>query len=298
MSRKKKSALATLLPNTKNFLDQYWPDRRIIEHGNPKRLAAIFKIAGLQSVNALMDSILKSGTSVINTRLWFQNKDGYIQDSKVNPNIAKSMYTLGKVTVVADSVNYIFPPIDRFMHRIASELGTSLNSLACNVYCSPAGVGTVMHFDNQEVFLLQIKGRKEWKIAPNHNIKFPTQSYFNKTNLKLPDELSLICSKLPSRMPRETETVILKPGSVLFLPRGYWHTSKTIEDSLALTLTFPSVIWIDLLLGEVRKRLLLKEKWRKPGAGVTAKGPLLDSAKLYADDLLLDLITEIKEMIG
>jgi hypothetical protein len=62
------------------------------------------------------------------------------------------------------------------------------------------------------------------------------------------------------------QTILLKPGSVLFLPRGYWHGSRTIKESFALTLTFESQCWAGLILEQLRAKLLAKEMWRMPCA--------------------------------
>src|SRR5436190_351896 len=41
------------------------------------------------------------------------------------------------------------------------------NRSVVTAFCSPGGHGTSMHFDRQDVFNVQLTGRKTWRVAPN-----------------------------------------------------------------------------------------------------------------------------------
>jgi 50S ribosomal protein L16 3-hydroxylase len=149
------------------------------------------------------------------------------------------------------------------------ELETPQPKIGCNVFVSPAGASTRMHFDEQDVFLVQIRGSKRWRVAPQTEVRYPPHGYMGKG---VHPELSRIATEFPSTMPRRAKTVILAAGSVLYVPKGHWHASETLSDSIALTLTFPSASILDVVLGGLRRRLLVREEWRRTPAGLAGKG--------------------------
>ncbi|MGN7379526.1 hypothetical protein [Bacillus sp. FSL R5-0397] len=52
-------------------------------------------------------------------------------------------------------------------------------------------------------------------------------------------------------------------GSFLFLPRGCWHSTSSSEETIALNFTFGQPAWLDLILIELRNRLIQKDEWRE-----------------------------------
>ena len=69
-------------------------------------------------------------------------------------------------------------------------------------------------------------------------------------------------------MPDDAESFVLRRGSVLFVPRGYWHATQSDEDTLALNFTFGQPTWADVLLTALRTRVLKDASWR-----ALARGP-------------------------
>jgi 50S ribosomal protein L16 3-hydroxylase len=152
---------------------------------------------------------------------------------------------------------------------VAKELGTPMRGVSCNAYASPPGIGSRMHFDQQEVFLVQLQGHKQWRVAPCDEVRFPTEPYFGDG---LRPELSLLRPSFPSRMPKSSTPVRLSPGSVLFMPRGTWHESRAVGASFALTFTFGSTSYADLVLTALRRQLVREAGWREPAAGLEGNG--------------------------
>ncbi len=70
-------------------------------------------------------------------------------------------------------------------------------------------------------------------------------------------------------MPKSALTVELKPGSLLFVPRGYWHSTEAQGEALALNFTFTAPTWIDLFTTALRSRLALSHHWRETANGVS-----------------------------
>ena len=94
------------------------------------------------------------------------------------------------------------------------------------------GAGVGPHFDQYDVFLLQGSGRREWRIGPGCDWETPQ---LNENGLKL----------IPPFDP--TDTVILQPGDVLYLPPGIAHWGVAIGDCMTYSLGFRAPPVADLI---------------------------------------------------
>jgi ribosomal protein L16 Arg81 hydroxylase len=95
------------------------------------------------------------------------------------------------------------------VRKLARELrGTLGEHTQVNAYCSWAGVqGFNLHYDTHEVIVLQVEGKKRWRVFE------PT---VNAPLTFLPGE------RLPEGAKPYIEQVLSK-GDVLYVPRGHWH---------------------------------------------------------------------------
>ena len=134
----------------------------------------------------------------------------------------------GKSTLIFNGIEKSVPKLVDFCRASMQVLGENVN---INAYYSPQGgiVGLGSHFDIQEIFILHIAGSKTWRL--HHEV---CQNPIKKVEFNKPSE---------ERRP-ETNTftdITMKPGDVLYLPRGQWHyPMPTDEHSLHLTITIPS----------------------------------------------------------
>lgn len=91
-----------------------------------------------------------------------------------------------------------------------------------NVYLTPPNSqGFAPHYDDIEAFVLQIEGRKHWRLYKPH-ILLPRESSRNF-------EQSEIGSPILD--------VILEPGDLLYFPRGYIHQANTVPGNHSLHIT-------------------------------------------------------------
>ncbi|PWR09863.1 cupin [Micromonospora sicca] len=139
--------------------------------------------------------------------------DDQVLDEKV-----LDLYAAG-ATLVLQGLHRSWPALVDF----ARHLGTALRQpLQVNAYLTPAGSqGFATHYDTHDVFVLQVDGRKHWRIHP------PV----------LPDPLE----KQPwgGRADEVAATaegvaaldVVLEPGDALYLPRGWLHSAQAQESS-------------------------------------------------------------------
>src|SRR5262249_26034330 len=85
-----------------------------------------------------------------------------------------------------------------------------------NLYLTPAGAqGFDAHFDTHEVLVLQLEGRKTWRLYG------PTRT------LPLVDERF----NLPRERLGQAREMELNPGDLLYVPRGHVHEAFTSQDT-------------------------------------------------------------------
>jgi ribosomal protein L16 Arg81 hydroxylase len=103
-----------------------------------------------------------------------------------------------------------------------------------NAYVTPGGCqGFNPHYDTHEVFVLQIAGHKRWRVhAPPAPLPHHTQPFSAQPQQPTPGVLE----------------VDLNPGDLLYLPRGFVHSTATSQtSSLHVTLGITVFTWIELL---------------------------------------------------
>jgi len=98
-----------------------------------------------------------------------------------------------------------------------------------------------IHWDEQDTLILQLAGRKQWKVWP------PTREYPFKQ-----DVVDTPTSTTPTGRPAWEG--ILEHGGLLSIPRGWWHSVYPIgTPSLHLTVTIKTLTGIDFLHWLVNK---------------------------------------------
>ena len=146
-----------------------------------------------------------------------------------------------------------------------------------HVYCTPAGeYGFGWHYDAEEVFILQLAGRKQYALRKNTVHPWPLEE------------------TLPADMHYEREIMPLwrcelTAGSWLYIPSGYWHRADASEWSLSLAIGVQPYaaleVW-DLLRSELRESLIWRQ--RLPVAGA--------AAALSREELLAEISRIVKSL--
>ena len=111
------------------------------------------------------------------------------------------------------------------LNSILQELfGTSVGA---NIYLTPPGSqGFAPHFDDIEAFILQLEGKKQWKVyaPPDVASTLPRFSSKNYKSEELKTWKPLINAELEA-------------GDLLYFPRGFIHEAKTNENNHSLHIT-------------------------------------------------------------
>ena len=183
--------------------------------------------------------------------------------ARAEPPISKSFYTFKNGSIDKGAVlnhyqsgaTLIFNQLDRNDASLARfcralEHVFSLRVQA-NVYLTPPesqGFGT--HYDDHDVFILQISGSKRWRFfqkpIPN---PYKGEKYQRG-------------SHTPSNEQREC---VLRAGDSLYIPRGLMHEAENYGDqpSLHITVGLLAKTWADLMLEALSEVALRNIEFRK-----------------------------------
>ncbi len=285
----KKMGLSALIQpsDVHEFLSETWPHEPFFVHDLDASIREITQLPFLQSLNAL----LNSWPHPIQVHL----PDVADESSSVNASAADARKLFAnRMALLFNNVQILSPLLNEWLQALARDLGLPMSTHArCMVYATPNGKGTAAHFDQNINFVLQLQGIKKWKLAPNLHVENPTQRYTIGQPMD-PELESYASPEMPSEMPKDAQEIVLKPGSMLFVPRGFWHSTEAEGEALALNFTFSQPTWIDLFTTALRSRLTLSPDWRELANGVTSRdSERRELARQTFDALLAELVEDL-----
>lgn len=222
-----------LHPITRDRFDADYNDRKPLHipanEGAPKR--ALLNWAGF---NALLDQ--SSIWTAQSLKLVFNGQPIPVEQycvpvqSQSGPSLrpapakVQTLLAMG-ASLIAGDVQQLTPELRDLSNHLARAFA---GVVGANVYCSFSGVqGFDTHFDLHHVFAVQVEGEKTWRLYENRAddpVSFDLDEadrrrWFAETRGRLMTE------------------VRMRPGDVLYLPRGWYHDAMT-TDGASLHVTF------------------------------------------------------------
>lgn len=162
-------------------------------------------------------------------------------------------------TIVLQAMHRFHPPVQAFCDGLEGFFG---HPLQANAYLTPAGArGLGAHHDTHDVLVLQLHGTKRWSLFETV-VSDPVPSFPKSPRHPDPGPAS--------------QTLELRPGDCLYLPRGVPHQAVgTGGASLHLTLGVRSPTWLEVV-GRVMERAGELEELREalPARYATHPGAL------------------------
>jgi 50S ribosomal protein L16 3-hydroxylase len=216
------------------FVQRYWPDKLCVVHGDPKRFKSVF--------SDRIDDVIAMNYAYL--RAYYSNGTADRGSITIPSNQAHAMHAAG-MTIYFHSVSG-----RRFagvIDTVSRQLGLLRRMTRVSCFASRRSIGIPMHYDLNDNIVIQVRGSKKWRIAVNDSVKFPTEGFTlgrPRNNVHLAEAPR----GFPDRFPDEHEIVELRPGSVMFVPRGYWHDCETTDhESIHFNIQLGLPTWKDLL---------------------------------------------------
>jgi 50S ribosomal protein L16 3-hydroxylase len=214
-----------------------------------------------------------------------------VSSIEVDTSEAKNLFDNGFCLLFEDA-HLVSKVLEDWLMGLRKELGLSaLTQSRCLLYATPKGKGTAPHFDQNANFILQMSGTKKWWLADNESVVNP----LSRHTIGQPVDAELetyLDSKLPAAMPEKRREITLTAGSLLFVPRGMWHTTEALADALSLNFTYSAPAWLDLLCAALRSRLALSAEWRATAVPSRHSEPKRRLKALSTFEGLLETLTQ------
>jgi ribosomal protein L16 Arg81 hydroxylase len=269
------------------FLDQYWPHRPFVTQGDPARFPPVLRVQELSGVQAL-SRCYRGSLRFTHGR----HSDQMVQIDRVDPAILFDM----DLTLNFENIGPYVPGAPEFLRALESELGLNDGSLVMSAFASPRQDGLGRHYDSQDVISVQLHGRKQFHYAPVREIAVPYGTQYIPGGRPYDEMYAQAQNGFPDDKNVKFETVEMKPGSVLFLPRGTWHYTQAGEPSLSLSITISPPTLLDCALEQLRWLLLQDSAWRQPLYGATASGPMYQALRDQAARLIEQLPMQVSSL--
>ncbi|MBW4509599.1 MAG: cupin domain-containing protein [Scytonematopsis contorta HA4267-MV1] len=150
------------------------------------------------------------------------------------------------VTLVINGVHKSIPKLINFCNYLENEFQFKVQT---NIYITPpTSQGLEAHFDDHDVFILQIDGTKIWRLYDSP-VKLPCNKNYQMTGFESLGEPKF--------------EVELKPGDFLYIPRGLIHQACTTDStSIHIALGLNPIYGFELL-GEIVTFAQDNEAFRK-----------------------------------
>jgi lysine-specific demethylase/histidyl-hydroxylase NO66 len=217
------SALARCAPDPGAFLEHTWGRHASVEHRVDERgfadLLTLDDVDRMLSTTALRTPafrLVRADDTIPESAYTRSGRTGSKPvDGMADPARIFDLFGEG-ATIVLQGLHRYWEPVNAFTRALELELG---HPCQVNAYVTPPGAqGLALHDDPHDVFVLQAFGSKRWEIhaAPGEE----------------------------RRRPRRSE---LRPGDVIYMPKGTGHAAST-QESLSghLTVGVHLVTWRDV----------------------------------------------------
>jgi 50S ribosomal protein L16 3-hydroxylase len=122
-------------------------------------------------------------------------------------------------TILVQGLNHFVPPADRLMRLFDFVPYARLDDVMASYAVAGGGVGP--HFDSYDVFLVQGRGRRRWRISRQRDLALDPRA-----------PLKVLRDFQP------TQEWVLEPGDMLYLPPNVAHEGTALEPCVTYSIGF------------------------------------------------------------
>lgn len=189
--------------------------------------------------------------------------DGQIDATRVEPRITRDVFTRennqidrsallrlyqDKATIIAPQLHSHHKPLGDFVRALEPVFSASVQT---NCYLTPPGAtGFRTHYDNHDVFILQVSGAKSWRLYDEPVGKpFRGEGFHPGVH----------------DVGEPAEEFVMRAGDTVYIPRGMMHDAQAHEGeaSLHITLGLVTKTWADVVLEAISKAALETDDLRR-----------------------------------
>jgi ribosomal protein L16 Arg81 hydroxylase len=186
--------------------------------GNKSKFKKLFSWQDLNNtLNTSVSENIKSKFRMFNNR----ESVGFNDTFDIIKNTQKG------ATLIVEDIDRTNIKLGKLHDSIENEIGENTRS---NLYLAfPSVRGFGIHYDTHDFLILQLFGKKRWKVYPS-TIEQPLFHLKNHATNQPPNEDSIYLD------------CVLEQGDVLYVPKGHWHEVIAEGDELSVHLTLAMFI--------------------------------------------------------
>ncbi|MBR2818638.1 MAG: hypothetical protein IKE60_28485 [Reyranella sp.] len=114
--------------------------------------------------------------------------------------------------------------------------------------------GLGVHYDMFDSIVVHLRGRKRWRVGRHRHLEYPVYNEESAARLDYPPAAPRLSTR--TDLLEDLEDVDMRPGSVMLLPRGTYHTTQVDDEaSLSIGYHFALPTWSDVILAALERRL-------------------------------------------
>jgi 50S ribosomal protein L16 3-hydroxylase len=289
------SGIAAMFPRLgpSGFLDGPYPHRPHHEHGDVSRLGELATVPELDDVPALV-ALQPDHDGIF---CFSRDASGRAQQESVPKHVALERYRAGSTVEIR--LSPFVPEAGRWCDVMRQELGFRPDQpMVGDLFLSPRGEATPKHYDASDVFVVQLRGRKRWRIAQNKAVPHPASAFIAGfgTDLRYLGAGGFDRDHFSREMPADSEIIDLEPGSALFLPRGWWHETEALTPSISMTVVTRAPDAGDLVKAQIALAQAEHSAWRQGLSMASEAG--VAAARAHVIGLLEQLIGDLRRLDG
>jgi lysine-specific demethylase/histidyl-hydroxylase NO66 len=259
----------------------------IAVRGEPDRYGELLTLDTLDAFIASAD--LREGMLDLTNRHDRLTRDAYVDErGHVIRSAVAELYMKGS-TIILPHLHESMANLGEFCRSLEDVFSCHVQT---NVYLTPraredgrANQGFPPHYDNHDVFVMQVSGAKAWRL------------YDVPVEIPYRGEPFDVARHKPGPV---TAEFTLRPGDCAYIPRGLMHDAENVgeEPSLHITVGLITKTWADLMLESISELALSEPEFRcSLPPGFAARD--FDRARSKAHfDRLVALISEKASMDG
>ena len=231
----------------KAFLDEHYERRALINvRGEPRRYADLLTLEALDHFIASAD--LREGMIDLTSQKQRISRDSYVDEQGRIGAAAIAEHYLRGATIILPHLHDSMFNLGEFCRSLEEVFSCHVQT---NIYLTPSGnQGFPPHYDNHDVFVMQISGAKAWRLY-GVPVEIPYRGEQFELGRHEPGEV--------------TERFTLGPGDCVYIPRGLMHDAENVGDepSLHITVGLITKTWADLMLEAVSELALSEPGFRR-----------------------------------
>lgn len=226
--------------------DAYERQPVIVHHGDPGRFRALLSIASIDRKVAELD--LREGMLDMADATRGIERSDFVSDNGAIDRVAVARLYRRGATIILNQLHQsdiTLAGVCRALERVFSC------HVQTNTYLTPpASQGFHTHYDNHDVFILQIEGEKAWRLYDR-----PIEGPYRGEGFQ--------AGQHPVGEPKHS--FVLKAGDCAYVPRGLMHDASTSGDEVSLHITCGLLVktWAELVLEAVSEVCLNDPAFRR-----------------------------------